>query len=396
MTLRRRSRASARLVLFLATAVAAAAAAPVSAAELSLPGRLQLEAHGFVSQGFLLTSSNNYLADSSRGSFEFSELGLNFTLQPADRLRLGVQIFSEDLGPIGNYQAKLDWYYLDYHWQDWLGVRAGRVKLPFGLYNDTSDIDAARTAVLLPQSIYPAQNRNFLLAQTGGEIYGYKSLGRAGALDYHLYGGTIFLDVNPQSPNSPFTVLDLNVPYVTGGRLLWNSPLDGLRLGGSLQFLRLDTHLQPSGTRSSVELNVPATLWVASAEYVVRDFLFAAEYSRWRVRTESNNQSVFPDSSTTSERGYALATYRVNSWLQAGGYYSLLFPNVDRRTGPGGRQHDVALTLRFDVNSYWLIKMETHYMHGTAALSPSLNGDQPLNSLKPDWALFTVKTTAYF
>jgi len=393
---RGRSRPPTRLVLFLAAALAAAAG-PASAAELGLPGPLpQLEVHGFVSQGFLLTSSNNYLAESSRGSFEFSELGLNFTLQPADRLRLGVQIFSQDLGPTGNYQARLDWYYIDYHWQDWLGVRAGRVKLPFGLYNDTSDVDAARTAVLLPQSIYPAQNRNFLLAQTGGEIYGYKSLGRSGALDYRLYGGTIFLDLGQQSPVSAFTVLDLNVPYVAGGRLLWNSPLDGLRLGGSLQFLRLDADLLPSGSTRSVALNLPVMLWVASAEYVWRDFVFAAEYSRWRVRTESSDPSVFPESNTTSERGYALATYRVNPWLQAGGYYSLLFPNVDRRVGPAGRQHDVALTLRFDVNSYWLIKLETHYMHGTAGLNSSLNGNQPLNALKPDWALFTVKTTAYF
>jgi len=392
MTDRRRPAAVARLLLALA---AAAAAPPASAAELSLPGRLpQLEAHGFVSQGFLATSSNNYLADSSRGSFEFSELGLNFTLAPADRLRLGVQIFSQDLGPIGNYEAKLDWYYLDYHWQDWLGVRAGRVKLPFGLYNDSSDIDAARTAVLLPQSIYPAQNRNFLLAQTGGELYGYKTLGRAGGLDYRVYAGTIFLDLGAQT--STLTLLDLNVPYVAGGRILWNAPLEGLRMGGSVQFLRLDAHLRPSGSANSVELNVPAILWVASAEYVVREWLFAAEYSRWRVRTESSDPSVIPESQTTSERGYALATYRINSWLQAGGYYSLLFPNVDRRVGPGGRQHDVALTLRFDVNSFWLVKVETHYMHGTAALTPSLNGNQPLSSLKPDWALFTVKTTAYF
>ena len=37
-----------------------------------------------------------------------------------------------------------DWFDLDYRWKDWLGLRAGRVKLPYGLYNDTSDIDAAR------------------------------------------------------------------------------------------------------------------------------------------------------------------------------------------------------------------------------------------------------------
>ena len=378
------------------SALALLAQRPAAAAGLTLPGQLaELQIHGFLSQGFLLTSANDYLAHSSEGSFEFTEIGLNFTLPATDRLTIGLQIFSHDLGPIGDYRATLDWYSLDYHWRDWLGIRAGRVKLPFGLYNDSSDIDAARTSVLLPQSIYPAQNRDFLLAQTGGEVYGYRDLGAAGGFDYRLYGGTIFLDVK-QQPGSPFTVVDLNVPFVAGGRMLWVPPIEGLRLGGSLQFLRLETHLLPASSSSSVAVNLPVMLWVASVEYTVRDLLFAAEYSRWRVRAQSSNPAMFPESLTFSERGYALTSYRVNSWLQAGAYYSVLFPNTNQRGGFAGRQLDAALTLRFDVNAYWLVKVEGHYMHGTAGLSPSLNGNRPLSSLTPDWALFTVKTTAFF
>jgi hypothetical protein len=389
-----RGRTSARLLLA-ALAAIVLAQRPAAAAELSLLGQLpSLDVHGFISQGFLLTSANDYLADSSRGSFEFTEAGVNFTLPATDRLTLGVQIFSRKLGPIGDFRATLDWYYLDYHWRDWLGIRAGRVKLPFGLYNDISDIDSARTAVLLPQSIYPAQNRDFLLAQTGVEAYGYTRLGSLGGLDYRLYAGTIFLDVRPQ-PNSPFTVVDLNVPYVAGGRVQW-LPIDGLRLGGSLQFLRLETDLLPASASGTVAVKIPATLWVASAEYAVHDLLFAAEYSRWLVKAESSNPSVFPESSTTSERAYVLASYRVNPWLQAGTYYSRLVPDVDRRTFPAGVQHDFALTLRFDVNRYWLIKAEGHYLRGTAGLSSSLNGNQLLGALTPNWALFAVKTTAYF
>jgi len=392
---RQRAMTTSTRFLLVAVVTVGLALRPAAAAELSLPGQLpSLDVHGFISQGFLLTSANDYLADSSRGSFEFSEVGLNLTLPATDRLTLGVQIFSRKLGPLGDYRATLDWYYLDYHWRDWLGIRAGRVKLPFGLYNDISDVDSARTAILLPPSIYPAQNRDFLLAQTGVEAYGYTRLGSAGALDYRLYAGTIFLDVKPQ-PGSPFTVVDLNVPYVAGGRVQW-LPIDGLRLGGSLQFLRLDTDLlAPSGS-GRVALRIPATLWVASAEYAVQDFLLAAEYSRWLVKTESSNPSLFPEGSTTSERAYVLASYRVNSWLQAGTYYSRLVPDVDRRTFPAGMQHDFALTLRFDVNRYWLIKAEGHYMRGTAGLSPSLNDNRPLSALTPDWALFAVKTTAYF
>jgi hypothetical protein len=368
----------------------------VAAAELPLPGNLpELQLHGFISQGYLLSSANNYLAQTSRGSFEFSEVGLNLTLPATDRLRLGLQLFSRKLGPLGDYRAVLDWYYLDYHWRDWLGVRAGRVKLPFGLYNDSSDIDAARTAVLLPQSIYPAENRDFLLAQTGVEVYGYGDLSAAGAIDYRLYAGTIFLDLKPQ-PGNPITFVDLDVPYVAGGRVLWVSPLEGLRLGGSLQFLRLDIHLLAPSVAAPILFKIPATLWVASAEYTVRDFVFAAEYSRWLVKGESSNTAVFPNSSTTSERAYLLASYRLSPLVQIGAYESLFFPDVDHRGGPETRQSDAALTVRFDVNRYWIIKLEGHYLHGTASLSSSLNDNLPLRSLKPDWALFAVKTTAYF
>lgn len=178
--------------------------------------------------------------------------------------------------------------------------------------------------------------------------------------------------------------------------MLWIAPLEGLRLGGSLQFLRLDTHLLAPGVAAPILLKIPATLWVASAEYAVHDVVFAAEYSRWQVKGESSNAAVFPDSSTTSERAYVLASYRISPLVQVGAYESLYFPNVDHRAGRETRQSDTALTLRFDVNRYWIIKLEGHYLHGTAALSSSMNDNLPLQNLEPDWALFAVKTTVYF
>jgi hypothetical protein len=113
-------------------------ASPCAADETnSEPSALPVEIHGFVGQGFIATTANNYLADSKRGSFEFSEVGINFSKQLTDRMRIGVQLFTHDLGPVGNYRTRFDWFYLDYRFWDWLGVRAGRTKLPFGLYNES-------------------------------------------------------------------------------------------------------------------------------------------------------------------------------------------------------------------------------------------------------------------
>jgi hypothetical protein len=59
-------------------------------------------------------------------------------------------------------------------------------------------------------------------------------------------------------------------------------------------------------------------------------------------------------------------------------------------------QHDVAATLRFDITENWLLKLEGHYMSGTAAVSPALNDNTPLNLLERNWVVFLAKTTAYF
>lgn len=355
---------------------------------------VDLQWHGFVSQGFLVTTDNDFLAKSQRGSFEFAEAGVNLTASLGDQLRLGIQLFTRDLGPSGDYRIKADWFYLDYRWRDWLGVRAGRVKLPFGLYNDTADIDAAHNVVLLPQSVYPSQNRDFLLAQTGVEAYGYHDTGAAGALEYRVYGGTIFLETERQ-PGQPFEVAELTVPYVVGARLMWEPPLEGLRVGASVQALRLESELLYPMQPAPVAVDVPAVLWVTSLEYLWRDWLLAAEYGRWHVSYESSDPMLFPESRSVSERGYVLAAYRLRPRLQAGAYYSLLYPDVEQRSGRAAQQHDAALSLRFDVNPHWLLKLEGHFMHGTAALSPALNG-APRDELAANWGLFLAKATAHF
>jgi hypothetical protein len=364
---------------------------------------LPLEFHGFVSQGYIKTTGNNYFAKSNgRGSFEFSEVGVNLTKVLTDRLRLGLQLFSRDLGPLGNYTAHFDWYYLDYQVADWLGFRAGRTKLPFGLYNEVSDIDAARVPVILPQSIYPLASRDYLLAQTGVEVYGFLHLGAGGGLEYRLYGGTIHIDLPVPSSTAAYRVESAVLPVV-GGRLLWETPLPGLRFGGSLQQLRIEYEFSgaslmegPGVSRGLANADFNATLWVASLEYAGERLLLAAEYSRWKVDLETSVPMQVPDSSVTSERAFAMGAFRVTNWLTPGLYYSRLYPNVDLRKGQQNFQHDASATLRFDINAHWILKLEGHYMRGTADVSPALNGRTPRDQLTKNWAVLLAKTTVHF
>ena len=190
-------------------------------------------------------------------------------------------------------------------------------------------------------------------------------------------------------------MLEIRTPYLAGGRLMWETPIDGFRIGASVQTLRLDAKLLAGATAFDVQ--IPATLAVGSLEYSLHDVLVAAEYSRWFVSSRSTHPELFRDTPlTVSERGYAMVAYRVASWFQPGAYYSLYFPDVDHREGRASRQHDVAAMLRFDFNDHWLLKLEGHYMAGTAALNPALNDNVPTALLERTWAVFLAKTTAYF
>jgi hypothetical protein len=84
----------------------------------------------------------------------------------------------------------IDWAFGDYRWKDQLGFRAGKVKLPYGLYNEGRDVDMLRTSIFLPQSIYNERMRDFILAYEGAGAYGSLASG-IGGFDYHVFGGTL-------------------------------------------------------------------------------------------------------------------------------------------------------------------------------------------------------------
>lgn len=365
-------------------------------ADGDVPDDTAIQIHGFVSQGGLLTTDNNYLARTEHGSLEFTEVGLNFTKPIDDRLSVGAQLFARDLGPDGNYTAKFDWLEIDYRWKDWLGLRAGRVKVPFGFYNDTADIDAAQPVVLLPQGIYPETDRNFLLAQTGLELYGYRPLGAAGALDYRVYTGSLYLTV-PNNPTATFA--NVSVPWLVGGRVMWETPIDGLRAGVSALAGEIDADymLTAMPQLSGLTLELTQENYLGSLEYASDGFLFQAEYL-WSHAHETTYATGMPTANLwiRAEGMYGLASYHWRPWLQTTLYYSLLYPNLRDTSGPDHHQHDAAASVRFDINAHWILKLEAHYLRGTAVLDSTLNEGVAREDLANQWGLFAAKTTVYF
>lgn len=367
--------------------------------------------HGFVSQGYMKSTANNYLALTQRGAFDFTELGTNFSSQLTDDLRVALQLFSYNFGNTGKFVVNFDWAYLSYHYADWLGIRAGKFKVPDGLYTEILDTDAARVPILLPPGVYDPALRLLTTSLCGADVFGAIGLGPVGALDYEIFGGT---------QKGAVPDYDLHWFYKAGGTLAWRTPVPGLKLMGTAYrqsfnaTKQLDTFttvqlqmagVEPEGFDGKIVVRSPAWLnWTASAEYTNDDLLLAAEYTRRTTHYTSNHPEIAPVSDDRQDAWYGLASYRFAPWIALSAYYSVFTPNIDDRNGEQmdrpsrAFQRDAALSVRFDINDYWLVKLEGHYMDGIAGLSPmgggSLQAD--MNAAKDQWGLFLAKTTVAF
>ncbi len=369
--------------------------------------------HGFVSQGYLKSDKNNFLAETEDGTFQFNELGINFSAELTEKLRLGIQFFARDMGEIGNDDIIIDWAFADYRWKDWLGLRVGKVKIPLGFYNETRDIDMVRTSILLPQSVYLDIHRDNVIALQGVGTYGDILLGVMGNLSYQFQYGTMNVDKESGSAKvveKSFGLVDVkefDFDELMTASLKWETPLEGLHVGASMLKADVDIHATttaplgylPAGTPLTVETS-DYTAEILSAEYSWRNLTVSAEYAVTSTESRMTSQSVviFPENKIESEGYYGGISYRFTDWFELGMYYSEYYPNKDGKDGKNtlpdhsAWSKDTALTTRFDINPNWTLKLEGHSIDGTALL---FQADNPEGTDK-GWFLFAAKMTFSF
>jgi hypothetical protein len=384
-------------------ALTATLSAPLINAQVSfdVAGR-PLQIHGFFSQGFLASDQNNYLTtNSSRGSFEFTDFGVNASIPLTDHFRVGAQAYDRSVGNLGAWHPQLDWAVGDYRFKDWFGIRGGVVKTVFGLHNDTQDMEFLHTSALLPQSIYPTDLRDALIRHRGGDVYGVIPLRRLGSLAYTgfagfradtRYGGYIYLLEDVGIFMNQYGGLQYGVD------LKWNTPLKGLLFG----YAHLDEDITGKGL-----VNIPGFATGPYEEHSNKDQANQAyvQYLWGNLRVESEyrrwwrDQQIFNGafSVTTDTRAwYGLAAYRLSKRVEVGGYYSRIVPAwATDHNAPDNHLYDKVMTVRLDLKSYWNVKVEGHFMNGYG--SPSLypagfyNPDNP-QGLQSKTTLLMVRT----
>jgi len=361
--------------------------------------RLNLEAHGSVSFGYLRSWGNDWIGDGSGGSSENGTTDLweataNVIARPADRLRLGAQVFARDLGRYDNGNPTLDWAYLDYRFADACGIQVGRVKFPLGLYNETADIDAARTPVILPPSIYSFRSRDLRLSVDGLKIFGYIPL-HPGAIEYAVYGGVkrypeeagFSQYVNEATGADPGS-LHIQSDALIGASVHWHTPLEGLGLRisvGDILGFQVDSTYSGVPARSVADNNAQG---IASVIWEKGPWEVACEYSRLHARgTVTLAGNEIRELRSDSHAAHLSTTWHGRPWLDL--YGSLQVGRRDAGDVHGPGSDSVVFAVRVLPLPEWSLKAEVRLVHGTQGVNPQPAGSAP----EENWQVFSIKST---
>jgi hypothetical protein len=366
---------------------------------------LNIQIHGYATQGFLYTNQNNvFTTTSTNGSPAWNEDVVNLGAAPMPKLRIGIQARYFLLGNYGN-TITLDWAQLDYRPSDLFGVRVGKVKTPFGLFNETQDIDPSYMFALLPQGPYSIASRNSQLSEYGGVAYGTLNGHQAGKLEYRGWDGVRAVtkdDGNFLGQRESGTTLPNGVSGVAiGAALHWRLPIEGLMIGASDLYvfqksgpiINTPTTGASQTTTNGTETVSPFSQPFYFFKYEHGKFMLAGEF--WKSAAK---QYVALTGKATTEAindntaWYPMLTYKVTDKLTAGSYYTQEF-NTAAKLGPARYLKDWVVSGRYDFNQFLYAKAEEHFIEGTLT-----DFDTTLNpsGLKPTTKLTILKMGVSF
>ena len=367
-----------------------------------------VQIHGFASQGFVHTDTNNWLTmnTSHFGSGEFTDFGANVSSQITDNFRIGAQIYDRNLGGLGKWYPSLDWAYGQYKFKPWFGIRGGRVKTVLGLYNDTQDLDFLHPFALLPQSIYSIDVRDSTIAHDGGDVFGDIRLGQkygtlsytayAGHRDNSVHGGVAYLI------NSDGLIFNSLSGLQYGADVRWQTPLKGLLIGASHQNqdnTNKFTVPLPTGPIADNSSDHSDYINQFYGEYTWKRLLVDAEFRRsW----DDTGTQGFNESQIDVHSWYVAGAYRIVKRVQVGSYYSsywVNFPIGNLVPAASGESHDKVISGRVDINRYFNLKIEGHFIDGVGYPAVSPIGFYMFNNpqgLKPDTKALVIKGGFHF
>lgn len=366
-----------------------------------LDGRFQV--HGFIAQGMVNTSGNNFLGASNDDiSYDFREIAVNASYRALPQLMFAGQIMSHRAGESDNGDPDFDYAFMD--WTalsgEWgrAGIRLGRVKNPYGLYNTTRDVPFTRPSILLPQSIYFERTRKLSVSSDGVNLYADS------IYDWGMLSAEVVLGYPLGDKASDVALLGNNVRGEFESALTqlyqvkYESPTGQYVLATTVVNLQEDYKPAASADLEAGSFRFDPV--ILSAQYNAENWTLTGEYA-FRNASYKGFGPGLPNVSKDAESYYLQGTYRVQPKLEMLVRYDAAFNDRDDRNGndyavaKAGRLNftqytkDWTLGLRYDVTPAFMLRAEYHNIEGTSIL-PTLDNPLGVSSYEKNWDMWML------
>ncbi|MBU0996046.1 MAG: hypothetical protein KJ737_26420 [Proteobacteria bacterium] len=414
-----------------------------------------IDIHGFVTQGFLKSTENPFIKDTKDGTFQFNEMGLNFSNQITDDLHMGIQLFAYDFGDAGNDKISINYGMASYYFRQWLILDVGISKVKSGFYGDTRDLEMIRPNILLPMGVYPEVYRDSLDSAKGIELKGsYRpDLIDLGVISYCFQYGIIDISQDTGIGKGFSHEFHINAGYSSADKapnlvLCWETPIPGLRLQGQYAFLgynlggtthddafwasqktkvlediedqALKDYLKENLIVGNVPVDIDGDFEIITCgmEYTRQNLVVTLERSvslqDFDITLYPGLKNAMPPNPETEPWKntvlgyYYMLSYRISDWLQLGGYYTVFYPDTDDKRGNHinaekglprsfAWEKDSCLSVRFDFNRNSCLKLEGHYIDGTSQINFMNDQDEAgYDDINRYWYLFAAKFSFNF
>lgn len=379
--------------------------------------------HGFASQRLTATSGqNNFFGDTRDGlSADYTEIGMGFSWVPDSRFQLSGQAIYRRGGDSEEGKIEADYLFLAYkpfnsEFAD-LTLKLGKIKVPYGLYNELRDTPMTRPSILPPQSIYLDSLRQFNQSAYGLHLDLAKEIGQdVVSLHYSQ------IKPNVEGDNAYWSFL--------GGNALFNGSLyskyneasaaqlaydhDGGKLRALLSYAAGPAHYRPRAGDFWSRGRFDFSFTALSLQWNEEHFSLSWEKARNIFRTRFDSAVFFiPDivGKNVGSSEYLQAEWHISPKWSGLLRYDTSYINKHDRDGeeyaaanpgkPAWSRYakDWTLGVHYHHDEHWLFAAEFHHVHGTSWLPPADNltgGAWIPGNTSERWNMFLFQATYQF
>lgn len=306
--------------------------------------------NGFLNEAWARSDGNEIYGIGKGGTFDYRTAAVILRVEPTPDDIFSVKLRHERIGASEFQQfipeVGLDWFFYEHRFGDDTAIRVGRVKIPFGIYNEVRDVGTLLPFYRPPTDFYGTGS--FTTETVDGALVSHQFHLGSWQLDGDLYGGGWqFVQRVTEG------VFQSKVRDSIGTELWLTPPVPGLRVGaGGMIFHILD----PGGHDTTT---VRANMYHVSLEEDFGRVLTQVEYKRRDIQDAHVNE------------GYAHAGVRLTDKVTLNGQVEL--EHVVIMEVPQGftQDRDWAVGLNYAFAHSVVLKGEVHWNRGQNPEAPA-------------------------